>query len=248
MKFKDHFSRHASIYQKFRPHYPAELFAYLAGLSENHKLAWDCGTGNGQAAWGLGAHFQQVIATDPSQAQIEQARAHPKITYRLATGEESGLKDQSVDLLCIAQALHWFDFKRFYPEAKRILKKGAMIAAWSYGLPNLSEELDTLIHYFHDEILRGFWKQENEFVMRSYATLPFPFPEIPSPNFHMEKEGNFEDLVGLLESFSAVQRYKEHTGRNPLLKIRTELLQAWGASEKKRNFRWEIPLLIGINL
>ena len=248
MKFKDHFSRHASIYQRFRPHYPVELFQYLAGLCENPQLVWDCGTGNGQAAWGLSEHFQQVIATDPSQSQIEQSRAHPRIRYRLATAEESGLEDHSTDLLCIAQALHWFDFQRFYPEAKRVLKKGGLIAAWSYGLPSLSEELDHLILYFHDEMLRGFWKQENEFVTRSYTTIPFPFPEIPSPNFQMEKEGNFEDLLGLLESWSAVQRYKEAMGRNPLLKIRTELLHAWGASEKKRIFRWQIPLLIGINL
>ena len=248
MKFKDHFSRHASIYQRFRPHYPVELFQYLAGLCENPQLVWDCGTGNGQAAWGLSEHFQQVIATDPSQSQIEQSRAHPRIRYRLATAEESGLEDHSTDLLCIAQALHWFDFERFYPEAKRVLKKGGLIAAWSYGLPSLSEELDHLILYFHDEMLRGFWKQENEFVTRSYTTIPFPFPEIPSPNFQMEKEGNFEDLLGLLESWSTVQRYKEAMGRNPLLKIRTELLHAWGASEKKRIFRWQIPLLIGINL
>ncbi|MDW3647100.1 MAG: class I SAM-dependent methyltransferase [Bacteroidia bacterium] len=248
MKFKDHFSRHASIYQKFRPNYPDELFSYLAGLCEKKELAWDCGTGNGQAAQGLSAHFHKVIATDPSQSQIEQARAHPQITYRLASAEESDLLDQSIDLLCIAQALHWFDFERFYPEAERILKKGGLIAAWSYGLPGISEELDSLIQNFHDEILKGFWKEENEFVNRSYTTIPFPFPEIPSPNFSMEKEGNFEDLLGLLESFSAVQRYKEVRGRNPLLKIRTELLHAWGASEKKRSFRWQIPLLIGINL
>ncbi|MEL6256157.1 MAG: class I SAM-dependent methyltransferase [Bacteroidota bacterium] len=248
MKFQDHFSRHASIYQKFRPHYPPELFAYLAGLCENQMLAWDCGTGNGQAAWGLSTHFQNVIASDPSQAQIDQARAHPRITYRLASAEESGLKNQSVDLICIAQPLHWVDFNRFYPEAQRILKKGGLISTWTYGLPRLNEELDQIIQSFHDESLKGFWRDENEFVSRSYPTIPFPFPEIPSPNFQMKKEGNFEDLLGLIESISAVQRYKEAYGRNPLFKIRTELLHAWGASEKKRTFSWDIHLLIGINL
>jgi methylase of polypeptide subunit release factors len=72
--FKDHFSRHAADYAKFRPRYPNELFAYLASISPSHERAWDCATGNGQAAGALAAKFHSVIATDGSAKQIENAR------------------------------------------------------------------------------------------------------------------------------------------------------------------------------
>ena len=70
MPFKDHFSTQAADYAKYRPHYPPALFEYLASIAPAKKVAWDCGTGNGQAALGLALHFEMVIATDPSEKQI----------------------------------------------------------------------------------------------------------------------------------------------------------------------------------
>ena len=51
-----------------------QLFTYLASLCPAHDLAWDCATGNGQAAVALAPHFEQVIATDASAQQIDQAQ------------------------------------------------------------------------------------------------------------------------------------------------------------------------------
>ena len=68
--FKDHFSGHASSYQKFRPSYPDEMFEFLASLAPTRTLAWDCATGNGQAAISLSQHFTQVVAPDASDKQI----------------------------------------------------------------------------------------------------------------------------------------------------------------------------------
>src|SRR5438309_10549779 len=82
MKFKDHFSAHAAEYAKFRPHYPDELFEHLASISPRHELAWDCATGNGQAAVGLARHFEKVIATDASAQQIESVEPDKRISYR----------------------------------------------------------------------------------------------------------------------------------------------------------------------
>ncbi|HYG65995.1 MAG TPA: SAM-dependent methyltransferase, partial [Thermoanaerobaculia bacterium] len=65
MTFKDHFSGHAADYASFRPGYPAVLFERVAALPRHRRLAWDCGTGSGQAAVGLAEHFERVIATDP---------------------------------------------------------------------------------------------------------------------------------------------------------------------------------------
>ena len=127
-KFEDNFSKQADVYARYRPPYPAALYEWIASIAPGHAVAWDCGTGNGQAAIGLTRHFRSIIATDPSTAQIANAPAHPQIEYRVARAEESGLADQSVDAITVALALHWFDLDQFYAEARRVLKPGGKLA------------------------------------------------------------------------------------------------------------------------
>src|SRR5207248_8441612 len=91
MKFKDHFSGHAVEYAKFRPRYPDKMFEYLASISPRPERAWDCATGNGQAAVGLARHFDNVTATDASAQQIESAEPNDRISYRVAPAEASGI-------------------------------------------------------------------------------------------------------------------------------------------------------------
>src|SRR4051794_21677502 len=145
MSFKDHFSGHAAVYASFRPGYPAALFDFATSLAPGRSLAWDCATGNGQATAGLAERFARVIATDASAAQLAQATPHPRIEYRQAPAEQSGLADRSVDLVTVATALHWFDFDRFYAEAERVLIPGGALVAWAYNLPRVSPELDVLM-------------------------------------------------------------------------------------------------------
>ena len=97
--FHDHFSRVANRYADFRPRYPAELFDYLASLVPRDSPVWDCACGNGQATYDLARHFDTVVATDASREQIASATAHPKVEYRVAPAEESGLPDKSVGLI-----------------------------------------------------------------------------------------------------------------------------------------------------
>src|ERR1043165_3827980 len=116
MTFKDHFSKQASDYAKFRPRYPRELFEYLGSVAPSRRMAWDCATGNGQAAVELAELFNRVIATDASQKQIANAQPHERVEYRVEAAEASGIESGSVDLIMVAQALHWFDRRRFYEE------------------------------------------------------------------------------------------------------------------------------------
>jgi ubiquinone/menaquinone biosynthesis C-methylase UbiE len=148
MKFKDHFSGHAVEYAKFRPHYPDELFEYLASISPRHELAWDCATGNGQAAVGLARHFDSVIATDASAQQIASAELNDRISYRVAPAEASGIDSASVDLTLVAQALHWFDIDRFFTEAKRVLKENGVLAISSYRSCRLTRKWTRLFANF----------------------------------------------------------------------------------------------------
>ncbi len=151
MTAPDYFSAHAAEYAQHRPHYPAGLFDWLTGQCSAHDLAWDCGTGNGQAALALADRFEQVVASDLSAEQIDCARPHARITYRLTPAAASGLANHSCDLITVAQALHWFCHDAFYAEVQRVLKPGAWFAAWTYTLLRSEPAINTAIGRFHDQ-------------------------------------------------------------------------------------------------
>ena len=125
------FSSLSREYAASRPLYPQELFDWLASCVNRREVAWDAATGNGQAALGLATRFDRVIATDRSAGQLEHARPHPRIEYRIATAEESGLPAHSVDLVAAAAAIHWFNLGRFYAEVGRVIRPGGLLAAWT---------------------------------------------------------------------------------------------------------------------
>src|SRR5437660_11374619 len=150
MSFKDHFSKQAADYAIFRPGYPQELFNYLGNIAASRQLAWDCATGNGQAAVGLAGVFYRVIATDASEKQISNAQPHERVEYRVAPAENSGIKSGTIDLVMIAQALHWFDLDRFYTEARRVLKPDGVLAASDYNLLHINPAIDEVVNrYYH---------------------------------------------------------------------------------------------------
>src|SRR5438067_12707191 len=99
MSFKDHFSKQAADYAIFRPSYPQELFVYLGSVAPGRQLAWDCGTGNGQAAVGLASVFDRVIGTDASENQIPNAEQDVRDEYQHAAAENSGIEAAAVDMV-----------------------------------------------------------------------------------------------------------------------------------------------------
>jgi SAM-dependent methyltransferase len=244
--FKDHFSKHSTDYGKFRPQYPQALFQYLASLSPGHDIAWDSATGTGQAALGLSPYFEHVIATDASKNQIDHATRHPKIDYRVCPSEDSGIASASVDLIVVAQALHWFDLNRFFDECRRVLKDGGVIAIWSYGLHRISHEIDAVIDNFYDEVIGAYWPAERVMVEEGYAGIRLPFTEIPPPPFHMQAQWTLSRLHGYLGTWSAVQRYRNARGGNPIECIRADLDRAWGDDEHTRLIEWPLKLRVGI--
>jgi ubiquinone/menaquinone biosynthesis C-methylase UbiE len=157
VQFHDHFSSVAHRYADFRPHYPAALFDYLASLVPRTATVWDCAAGNGQASLDLAERFDHVIATDASADQIASARTHPKIEYRVAPAEQSGLADESIGLITVAQAVHWFDFDRFFAEARRALIPGGALAVWAYGVNEVEEKAinDVMQDFYANNDVRG---------------------------------------------------------------------------------------------
>ena len=239
--FKDHFSTQSAGYARHRPHYPAELFAYLAGLT-GRRLAWDCATGNGQAAIALAGHFDRVVATDASEAQIDAAIAHPVVSYRVAKAEASGLEDDSVDLVTVGQALHWFDTARFFTETSRVLVAGGIVAAWCYELCAVSPACDSAVEHLYTNIVGPFWPKQRRLIEERYAGIEFPGIELLPPVFEMKSQWTVDDMLGYLRTWSACQHYRRERREDPVGLIEDQLRRAWGTAP--RTVRWPLTVRI----
>lgn len=244
--FHDHFSSVAERYADFRPHYPAALFDYLATLAPTDALVWDCACGNGQATLDMAECFERVLATDASKEQIASATPHPKIVYRVAPAEQSGLPDASAGLITVAQALHWFDLERFYAEARRALKPGGVLAVWAYGMNEVEgDRVNQLVQEFYASTVGPYWPPERKLVEEGYRTIPFPFAETTPPSIRMEARWTLEQLLGYFGTWSATNRFIKATGRNPLEPLSESLSRAWGDPHSARLVVWPLSLRVG---
>jgi len=245
MMFKDHFSKQAAGYAKFRPRYPQKLFDYLGSIAPSRQIAWDCATGNGQAAVGLASVFDRVIATDASEKQIANAQSHERVNYGVAPAENSGIGQETIDLIMVAQALHWFDLDRFYAEARRVLKPGGILAASAYNLLHVEPAIDEVVNRYYYEVVGPFWPPERKLV-EQFADLPFPFHKVDAPKFAMTAQWNLDHLLGYLQTWSSTQQFIAAKGSDPLEQIIDQLRAAWGDSQQTRNVTWPLVLRIGI--
>jgi SAM-dependent methyltransferase len=241
--WKDHFSHASDDYRRWRPGYPDDLFAWLARMAPSTACAWDCATGSGQAAGGLAAHFARVVATDASTAQVAEAEPFDRVEYRVAPAEASGIEGASVDLVTVAQALHWFDVERFQAEARRVLKPGGVIAEWGYGLALIGPGIDEKVRRFSNVTVGPYWPPERALVEEGYASLPFPFQKIDAPAFAMQARWDLGRFVAYLGTWSSVSRYRREVGRDPLPDLAEELTPLWGDGE--RDIRWPLVLRVG---
>lgn len=244
-EFKDYFSVLAEDYASYRPHYPTTLFAELARVSATHERAWDCATGNGQAAAGLAAHFQEVLATDASSAQIAAAQGPANVRFAVAPADASGLPDAAVDLVLVAQAAHWFDLPAFYAEVERVLRPGGVLALLTYSGVRINESLDPLLREFHQVTVGPYWPPERAHVENDYRELPFPWPEIPFPAQTMTAHWTLDQLMGYLGTWSATARYRQERGEDPLPALRACLEPLWGDAAMTHEVNWPLPLRIG---
>lgn len=243
--FPDHFSARATGYAKYRPRYPAELFAWLAASAPDRRRAWDCATGSGQAAVGLLVHFQEVIASDPSVPQLVAGHRNRTTHYAAMTGEDSALASASVSAVTLAQALHWLDAPRFFREARRVLVPGGVVAVWSYGLLQVNPAVDTVIARLHHDTLRDYWPAERALVETGYAGVELPFAELTPPPLQMEARWSLEHLLGYLGTWSGVVRLIAATGVDPLAEVGETLRKVWDPEESTKLIRWPLTIRAG---
>jgi len=247
---KDYFSLQSDAYKAFRPGYPTALFEALCDGLGHDAVVWDCATGNGQAACELASFAALVVASDMSIAQLQNARPGRNIAYVQALAESMPLPAGSVDLITIAQALHWFDFERYFAEARRVLKPGGRIAAWTYSFlavaPQLGAEIETVVRWFYHDVVGPYWPPERRWVDEAYRTIPFPFRELPAPACAIEVDWDLPAIVGYLGSWSATQRYRDLTHRDPLRELTERLSAVWGPPASSRHLSWPLLIRLGV--
>lgn len=244
--FADHFSDLAQAYASCRPHYPDELFTYLAALAPSLDLAWDCAAGSGQATIPLARRFDRVVATDISAAMLEQAPRHPRVDYRVAPAEASGLADATVALVTVGQALHWLNPTTFYAEAERALVPGGVLAVWTYGTQELDDpDLDGALRHFYTDVVGPCWPPGRCHVESGYRTLPFPFRELETPSLAMIERWSLPQLLGYVRTWSATQRFRETMGYDPVDQLEQNLVRQWGSPSTARRIRWPLTARVG---
>lgn len=243
--FLDHFSEQASTYAAARPRYPDALFERVVTVCPSRSLAWDCATGNGQAARDLARFFVRVIATDASAEQIAHAVPVTNVEYRVAPAEASGIAPRSVDLITVAQALHWLDHVRFYAEVRRVAVPDGLIAAWSYGSCHVDTATEPLLREFEQETIGAYWPPNRRWVDEGYRTIPFPFPEIAMPSFDLRVKWTLGQLGEYLRSWSAVGRFRRERGQDPVTPFLQRLQHHWGDPDRPRDVRWPLSLRVG---
>lgn len=243
--FPDHFSGRAGGYRAHRPTYPGALVDVLAGLAARTGTAWDAGCGSGQLSVRLTRRFRRVLATDASAEQLARAERHPRVEYREARAEESGLPAASTDLVVAAQAAHWFDLDAFWDEVRRVVRPDGAVALVSYGLMRVTPEVDATVRRFYEDVLDPWWPPQRRHVEARYRTLSFPFGEVEGPELEIRHRWTLEDLLGYLSTWSAVQAMEAARGEGATAALEDELTAAWGRPRQARTVAWPLALRLG---
>lgn len=241
---KDNFSKQADLYAQYRPAYPDALIRQILQHVNERNVAWDCATGNGQAAHLLSKYFDTVYATDISANQLAKAVRADNIHYAVGTAEETSFDNNMFNLITVAQAIHWFHFSKFYAEVKRTGKPGCILAVIGYGLVETSGKLQEQIRHFYKHIVGPYWDKERTYVDEAYTTIPFPFIELEPLQMRTGIEWSFEQLIGFLNTWSAVQHYIQANDTNPVDLVYADLKAAWG-DDTVRYFYFPIFTRIG---
>lgn len=247
MSYHKLFDFQSENYAKSRPHYPKEIYAYVASVCNENSIAWDGACGNGQAAEGLVQYFERVEATDISEQQIAKAIQIPRVTYSVQASENTNFSDNYFDVMCIAQALHWFDYKLFWPEVKRVLKPAGIIAAWGYSWFSIENAIDEIIAEKILKFIKPYWAPQNKLLWNNYREVPFPFERLDAPQIEMKMNWSINELFAYLQSWSAVRLCIEKNGSAFIDDAFDAIKIEWVEESQNKTVKMDFCLLVGRN-
>lgn len=238
------YSSWAKLYSRSRPQYPANLFAYLAGLCKRRERAWDCATGNGQAALALAGHFASVVATDRSAQQLSQAPRRPSVHYFQAVAERSALAEASTDLVTVAASVHWFDLPEFYRELERVLRPAGVVAVWTYHVAHVDGGIGELLWAFYRDVVSSYFSAGARLVDDRYAGIHLPGTGIDAPSFWMQADWNRNEVLTFVRSWSGTQAYIKKHSNDPTDILGEDLARLYSDKSIRRHIRWPVYLKV----
>ncbi len=239
------FDDKADLYASSRPTYPKEIYNYLSSLCSSTLTAWDCACGSGQVAIGLIDKFERVYATDISENQLTNAKLHPNITYKISSAENTNFGDDFFDLVCVAQALHWFNLESYWNEVHRVLKPNGVFSAWGYLWSPVDESIESVIQEYIWDIVEPYWTPQHSLLWNRYRNIDFPFRKIESPVFKMNMLLSIDELFNLIHTTSAARRYMDDHGDDFFREAYTAVSEIWGSLIQKRKIAFSLIFYAG---
>ncbi|KAA8517227.1 hypothetical protein F0562_017521 [Nyssa sinensis] len=122
----------------------------------------------------------------------------------------------SLDLVTIAQAMHWFHLPTFYKQVKWVLKKPhGVIAAWCYSMPEDKDAFNSVFQRFYNVDCEPYWEPARKLVDDKYLSIDFPFEPVDGTDhtgpfeFKIERLMDLDGYFTYIRSWSAYQRAKE---------------------------------------
>ncbi|ETO36166.1 hypothetical protein RFI_00896 [Reticulomyxa filosa] len=245
------FEGQSELYRMYRPRYPVTLLQHLAFTlesngfpSEKRDLAVDIACGSGQVTCSLarswkdaytskvtkeqyGLNFKKVIGIDESTKQLEEATQMDNIEYRCENAYNMPFQENSVQLVTIAQGLHWFDHNKLMQQIHRILVKNGICAVLGYSTP-VFLRYDKYFHpafkTYYEETLgsihppsdkRCYWNIDRRLLDHQYQQLsfdpPFDKKKMDRGMFYEHVHMNEHQLFGYFLTWSGYRQYmKKH--------------------------------------
>ncbi|KAF0291434.1 putative methyltransferase [Amphibalanus amphitrite] len=224
-------TNHAELYVRYRPATPSTLVQLVCDYIKEKvpgplRQAVDVGCGSGQGTQLLAPHFERVLGTDVSPAQVAKAEAAPgavNIAYSVSPAEAIALPSHSCDLVMAVQACHWFDMSTFLPESARVLRPGGALALVGYRLPapvwqgREREDVRELLAESYVSGLAGWIQQGSvDTYINGYSDSRFTSPledHRRDESTFCDLDGTVADMVGYCSTWSGFQNMVADKGQ-----------------------------------
>jgi ubiquinone/menaquinone biosynthesis C-methylase UbiE len=221
-------------------------------------------SGTGQVAAVLAEKFRHVHGIDASATMLASAVQKPNIQYHCSKGEDlSALPSASVDVLTVAQAMHWFDQPKFFSEVKRVLKPRGTFAAVGYSFvifedyPRATQRIIDLGD--QPDQLGTCWDWGRLILDNMYKSIDVPMKNVERHYFPKHKEGwpqvmdgqvTMEHFRNYIKTWSSYKNYSEKYPERPDIVDETidKIMEEEGLKEEDQvKITWPTVVILAEN-